>query len=82
MRTKLFKAGIVFAVAAWLVFTLAAQQGEERRRADNAPIELPGGCRVEFKAFRSESLGTEQRYSIFLGVALLDSGLCYDWPMR
>jgi enterochelin esterase family protein len=65
MRTKLFKAGIVFAVAAWLVFTLAAQQGEERRRADNAPIELPGGCRVEFKALRSESLGTEQRYSIF-----------------
>ena len=47
----------------------AAQQPrtyEARRRSDVATIQLPGGSRVEFKSFRSTSLGQEQAYSIFL----------------
>jgi S-formylglutathione hydrolase FrmB len=38
----------------------------ERRRGDLAPIELPGGAVVEFKAMVSQTLGGEEPYSIFL----------------
>jgi S-formylglutathione hydrolase FrmB len=43
-----------------------AQFGDERRRGDLSPINLPGGSVVEFRTFQSEALGTSQPYSIFL----------------
>ena len=54
-----------FALTLGMAFSLLAQQGEERRRSDTSPIDLPGGSRVEFKSFSSESLGQERQYSIF-----------------
>jgi S-formylglutathione hydrolase FrmB len=46
--------------------SIQGQSGEERRRGDLAPIQLPGGSVVEFKSFASETLGANQPYSIFL----------------
>lgn len=65
MKRDHFKWLVACAVLVWLALSAAAQQGEERRRADLSPIELAGGSRIEFKSFNSESLGQEQPYSIF-----------------
>src|SRR5437867_8621629 len=55
----------------WLVYVsdpdaVRAQFGDERRRGDLSPIQLPGGSVVQFKSFSSACLGTDQPYSIFL----------------
>ncbi len=52
-------------LAACLALRFAAQE-DPRRRSDLTPIDLPGGSRVEFKAFFSKSLNRQQQYSIFL----------------
>ncbi len=43
-----------------------AQFPEERRRGDLAPLTLPGGSRVEFAAFDSQTLGGQEPFSVFL----------------
>lgn len=42
------------------------QFGEERRRGDLSPIQLPGGSRVEFGTLPSKALGADQAFSVFL----------------
>jgi S-formylglutathione hydrolase FrmB len=43
-----------------------AQFNDDRRRTDLGPLTLPGGSIVEFKSFDSKTLGTPERYSVFL----------------
>jgi S-formylglutathione hydrolase FrmB len=43
-----------------------AQFNDDRRRTDLGPMILPGGSMVEFKSFDSKSLGSPERYSVFL----------------
>jgi S-formylglutathione hydrolase FrmB len=43
-----------------------AQFPEERRRGDLTPLTLPGGSRVEFAAFDSQTLGSQELFSVFL----------------
>ena len=54
-------------VAVFLSSSILAQRGgPPRRLANPETIRLPGGARVEFKAFQSASLGKELSYSVFL----------------
>ena len=61
------------ALLCWLVATFSvllplvrAQFDGDRRRTDLGPLALPGGSTVEFKSFNSETLGSAERYSVFL----------------
>lgn len=64
-------AALVLIGAVWFALGLAPQVtrgqfGDERRRGDLGPLELPGGSRVEFGGFPSKALGKNQPFSIFL----------------
>lgn len=64
---RLLRLGLtVAAAAAILVPLVSAQFDGGRRRADSAPISLPGGSTVEFASFDSAAIGMPARYSIFL----------------
>ena len=54
------------ALATGLIQVLQAQFNDERRRTDLGSITLPGGSTVEFKSFDSQTLGSPERYSVFL----------------
>jgi S-formylglutathione hydrolase FrmB len=60
------------AVSVCLVLCLALARGsaaqfpEERRRGDLTPLTLPGGSRVEFGSFESQTLGGQEPFSVFL----------------
>lgn len=45
---------------------LRGQFNDNRRRQDLSPITLPGGSRIEFRSFDSNSIGMPARYSVFL----------------
>jgi S-formylglutathione hydrolase FrmB len=66
MRCALITAFITMMVLLPTIGELTAQFNEERRRSDLNPISLPGGSTIEFKSFNSQSIGMEERYSIFL----------------
>lgn len=66
-RSGLLPAAICMVALGILPPALHSQPNRGRRRSDLSPISLPGGSKIEFKSFESESLGgTEERYSVFL----------------